>query len=116
MPATRLPWSILIRLVIVALHAVLMSATLAAQRHDIMISPPDRGYRMLDAAKVQAADSANGTVAVVWGTTEADSIESMHVALYVQVIRNGKAIGTPLRIGRPTSKLTGRVRIAALGD
>lgn len=91
-------------------------AAIGQPRPDILISPPDQGYRMIESARIQMADSANGTIAVVWGTTEQAKDGTMAVALYVQAIRNGSPTGKPQKLGRQDSHILGRPRIAAMGS
>jgi hypothetical protein len=96
---------------LVALLLLLASAALyGQQRHDIMISPNDRGYRMKPEAMFQMADSNGTSVAVVWGTTEMAG-GKLRSADYVQVRRNGAMLGPALRIGAADGVLGSHIRI-----
>jgi hypothetical protein len=90
---------------------LLASAALyGQQRHDILISPNDRGYRMAPEAMFQMADSNGTSVAVVWGTTEMAG-GKLRIADYVQVTRNGAMLGPALRIGATDGMLGPHIRI-----
>lgn len=105
-----------IRFAVMAAFLLMFAVPLLAQREDLPISPPDRGYRMVDEARVERADSANGQIAVVWGTTELTPDSALRAVFYVQLIRDGKAAGAPVKVGDSASKFSGSIRITAMGD
>ncbi len=108
--------SILRSLSLMAALLFLLASPLLAQREDTPISSPDPGYRMLESAKVQGADSANGQVMVVWATTELGPDSSARLALYTQLVRNGQPLGVALRLGKPGSIHSPSFSIGAIGD
>lgn len=102
--------------VMMAALLLLLANPLLAQREDIPLSPLDRGYRMVAEARVERADFANGQIAVVWGTTELTPDSALRAVFYVQLVRDGKSVGRPVKVGDSLSKFSGSIRIAAIGN
>lgn len=87
----------LLRFIPASLLGLLLYTNLAAQSADIRLSPPIYRASIPAEARVQTAARLGDAILVVWGSG-ANSGARDYGVLYSQIVRDGKAVGTPQRV------------------